>query len=100
PSLPHLHAFPTRRSSDLFHARLECFPGKVARASTTRLSRTLPSQSSPFASGSIRSPPTPKPKSQKFGGRSATFSISDFLSRFSRSEEHTSELQSLRHLVC
>src|SRR5258705_2182369 len=33
-------------------------------------------------------------------GRSIVLSTSDVRERYGRSEEHTSELQSLRHLVC
>src|SRR5205814_8765026 len=66
-----LHSFPTRRSSDL----------KIYDPATTRPDPSRPGASmrDPFAGNLIRS---------------------NRINPVSRSEEHTSELQSLRHLVC
>src|SRR5205823_14244953 len=66
---PHLHSFPTRRSSDL--------AGNVSNA---RMARTAP-----LASGDARAPGKPRTRCSSYA---------------SRSEEHTSELQSLAYLVC
>src|SRR5439155_18358318 len=93
-SPPPLHSFPTRRSSDLStedsrpplvrtcHATIpppstapSSFPTRGPCAATS-VSATAVSPPSP-----IRSPPPTRPSS-------------------SRSEEHTSELQSRGHLVC
>src|SRR5436305_4539359 len=68
---PHLHSFPTRRSSDLF---LQGVGQRTKRASLTRHDQYAEGQ------GAIRQPRT----------RSA----------HTRSEEHTSELQSRPQLVC
>src|SRR5207244_12325599 len=83
-SLPHLHSFPTRRSSDLRLQR----PGGLARA--------LPQ------AGSLPEPvPVPRLYAQRgyllglLRGRSASLPRCPH-----RSEEHTSELQSPDHLVC
>src|SRR5205814_5314146 len=72
-----LHSFPTRRSSDL-GAR-----GRPARDASNRSRR-----------GYVRGPPRPWRPLCAAGARSAP------RLRKARSEEHTSELQSLRHLVC
>src|SRR5947199_2837538 len=67
-----LHSFPTRRSSDLSPATLaKCWPSPSVRTASA-----LPPQArtAPSAPAVARRSP--------------------------RSEEHTSELQSLRHLVC
>src|SRR5205814_9453994 len=70
---PHLHSFPTRRSSDLARS---CSRWPTSRRSTPGGSRPVTSRTATRA--------TPPPG--RCGRR--------------RSEEHTSELQSLRHLVC
>src|SRR5438045_8317004 len=74
----HLPSFPTRRSSDLAKMRWDV-PDAVP---SDRLNRIL--------WHSIRGWNTPYP-----GTKQAVFSPLSL-----RSEEHTSELQSLRHLVC
>src|SRR5205814_9116505 len=71
--LRYLHSFPTRRSSDLLPST---WPGSVARSRV----------GSVYIEGRI-------PVSIRF------FFAANIRLR-SRSEEHTSELQSLRHLVC
>src|SRR5262245_62615287 len=77
-----LHSFPTRRSSDLifFHAQ----PADHAPCATRKV---LPCGAAGFwpvqpTAAAATAAPAMKPR------------------RFTRSEEHTSELQSLRHLVC
>src|SRR5205814_5502628 len=85
-SPPDLHSFPTRRSSDLLHLLCEVEP----------FERALPA-------GLAQPPRTIRVRQQReqrttqrrrIGGRDEE--ASDAV----RSEEHTSELQSLRHLVC
>src|SRR5262245_27885514 len=78
---PVLHSFPTRRSSDLsipYCAR----PVTMSSASVTR--RGVPMMRKSFASLSAAG----------FAGAGSVAASA------ARSEEHTSELQSLRHLVC
>src|SRR5205814_7338949 len=80
-----LHSFPTRRSSDL-----TCSPSTAIRptAPSTWSSATTPAPRRARKTGSSADPSsraaTPEPRGKPTG----------------RSEEHTSELQSLRHLVC
>src|SRR5262245_64941214 len=76
-----LHSFPTRRSSDLL-------PLRRIRPSMMRIRspRTVQQMHPLFISNTSSSAPT-------------TSSLSIPISP-NRSEEHTSELQSLRHLVC
>src|SRR5690606_41654376 len=73
---PHLHSFPTRRSSDLAHQR-SCRVPCQSRCTT--------------ASGSWH------PASGRGSGRSRSRTHG---CRGTRSEEHTSELQSRENLVC
>src|SRR5687768_18356416 len=73
-----LHSFPTRRSSDL---RRTAQSRAQRRSRTSRVSRQRPNSPTPSASGCC-----------------CTTGASS--SRCSRSEEHTSELQSRLHLVC
>src|SRR5205814_10410303 len=79
---PRSTLFPTRRSSDLTALGRVCSGG-----STSTSTGTVP-PSSHFSS-SIRSPKNSHTARATASNGSAT-----------RSEEHTSELQSLRHLVC
>src|SRR5437899_12950787 len=76
----HLHSFPTRRSSDL------CMP--LVRGPQNWLTGTRYDSGDPM-SGNVAncSPPS-----------SGNFDSPELA--VIRSEEHTSELQSLRHLVC
>src|SRR5205814_10117869 len=96
----HLHSFPTRRSSDLYHygltpqmlAAVRLIPGTRAAVDLTFRDYYV----SPYASN-------------KRGGSENIARADAWLSirlaphhaasvRYLRSEEHTSELQSLRHL--
>src|SRR5437899_3844841 len=80
-----LHSFPTRRSSDLFlPCAVSCtvyFPGKASAPEGRRNEARAP-----FAGGYRKS--------------HTKRCIPASAESFCRSEEHTSELQSLRHLVC
>src|SRR5205814_9418137 len=88
----HLPPFPTRRSSDLSSASMttSCGRDRSTRCSTSPGSGTgtmvspLPFTQCARKSGTVR--PAGEKKS--------------IVGRVPRSEEHTSELQSLRHLVC
>src|SRR5205814_4678529 len=91
---PNLHSFPTRRSSDLFEQT-----GRT-RGAAHGYSIGLP-PCSPFRRELLNTSSAPPnsfdeaslgPAHNRWPGRG--FSL------VARSEEHTSELQSLRHLVC
>src|SRR5205814_10399497 len=90
PSLHHLHSFPTRRSSDLAFslASLACSFNEPINCPdrTLVLTRHTSSSASDVTNKRV----------ERFARRSFR-SLIPFVSR---SEEHTSELQSLRHLVC
>src|SRR5205814_9077089 len=78
---PSLHSFPTRRSSDLHELTLQCSLGvqlATRGAATPEVERT-------YARALALC--------QQVGNTQE-------LNARARSEEHTSELQSLRHLVC
>src|SRR5437899_740299 len=96
---PYPHSFPTRRSSDLspLHSR-----STTSSPSTRRPTRSFGSCPSARFSTSRYPSPTPKTKRpSEITSRVASCSaISTGWCSGSRSEEHTSELQSLRHLVC
>src|SRR5205814_8731611 len=84
----YLHSFPTRRSSDLF--------GITINVSTLSFNSSIPSSAATIllvpsnANGFVTTATVKIPASF------AAFAIMGV----ARSEEHTSELQSLRHLVC
>src|SRR5690606_41575404 len=87
-----LHSFPTRRSSDLVSTRtLTAFQVRLPWVSKAPLARPvvpdvyMRTNGSSSATGSSIGPPDPS---------------SSESSRRSRSEEHTSELQSRENLVC
>src|SRR5205814_4545617 len=86
----HLHSFPTRRSSDL-HGDA----GHHLLAFTALRTRTRPPLgpgTAPFTSSRLRS---------ASACTTSRLSVVTFSAPMRpRSEEHTSELQSLRHLVC
>src|SRR5262245_63626379 len=73
----HLHPFPTRRSSDLAAVTAAITAGAMVAATARPATPLLMDR---------RTPPWPRPR------RCTPI--------HQRSEEHTSELQSLRHLVC
>src|SRR5205823_14763120 len=85
---PYLHSFPTRRSSDLFCCAIASSRCSVETYSSLNWSASLKAWSMACDSGLesvgwIEAPLC-------FGSRSIS----------ARSEEHTSELQSLAYLVC
>src|SRR5205814_9211773 len=93
---PHLdlHSFPTRRSSDLPRDRRKSWTASPRPAVSTLpvFSSTTLNCGAPLGRADV-------------GASAPLYSIATglpFRSRWtvSRSEEHTSELQSLRHLVC
>src|SRR5205823_13493663 len=79
PPPPHLHSFPTRRSSDLLPPGPALRPGPALSSGPAL----------PAAATSRSGSPTRRP-ARSGGRRPPTM----------RSEEHTSELQSLAYLVC
>src|SRR5207244_11780875 len=83
---PHLHSFPTRRSSDLPLARLHRRRCRVRPA----LRRSRP----------LRCRPRRTRRSHRSAARLLPPGCSGSCSLRLRSEEHTSELQSPDHLVC
>src|SRR5439155_3494431 len=91
---PHryLHSFPTRRSSDLAAS----LSGQIV---TVRLA-----SGAKFARSSVVAPPAVVTNTSSLASASTQFSPSTYQHgapvRASRSEEHTSELQSRGHLVC
>src|SRR5205823_13031865 len=87
----HLHSFPTRRSSDL-PPRLASRGHAPAR---NRARATRPTRQEPTGSCAH---PDPTPRSRFH--RKCSGSACSAPGRNARSEEHTSELQSLAYLVC
>src|SRR5205814_7348336 len=94
---PHrpLHSFPTRRSSDLR-------PIEMTDAATTPV---VAASSAPTKITAYARPPRKGPNSCPIvSSRSSAMPLRSRISPMNvkkgRSEEHTSELQSLRHLVC
>src|SRR5262249_56722693 len=91
-----LHSFPTRRSSDLLRPRRP----RRALASSTPPTAASKQRSCPKATDSFTTTPMERP------GRSyrSTRDMASMRARIgqpgARSEEHTSELQSLTNLVC
>src|SRR5205814_5497350 len=91
-----LHSFPTRRSSDLANGDVRCNGNVIMNASTvngnaiaagTGVVRTITGTLTQHAAAL----PTPVLDASWWG---------PYYRNANRSEEHTSELQSLRHLVC
>src|SRR5205823_14366029 len=93
--LPALHSFPTRRSSDLFdpfstHANpsggyiRDQFPDNIIPASLIN----------PVSANLTKFYPLPS------SSGAAPTNANNYYNTGSRSEEHTSELQSLAYLVC
>src|SRR5205814_4444494 len=96
--LSHLHSFPTRRSSDLSRAT-ECSQPMTTRSRNVRASENR-------RSSTYRKPARETTTIIRLESNPATCSTSEWgqitcsTKKLGRSEEHTSELQSLRHLVC
>src|SRR5207253_5193082 len=90
PSLPHLHSFPTRRSSDLDD-------GAKHMSEASSFNREIDD------SRQYRLPCTRFVQVSRYGcipGDNRVYVRSPAHQRVERSEEHTSELQSRGHLVC
>src|SRR5205814_6633481 len=90
---PHLPSFPTRRSSDLTTCSPtanRCPTPKTRRSWLPRRSRDSPRVGPPAP----RRPPASRTRPRQRSWRHTIGCTRR------RSEEHTSELQSLRHLVC
>src|SRR5207247_3042876 len=85
--LPYFHSFPTRRSSDLVHARAQ-FPMHLHGFTDDRIGEIV------FDHGVAELPNYPANS-----GQTAESTLGAFISEL-RSEEHTSELQSRVDLVC
>src|SRR5205814_5262075 len=95
PTHRHLHSFPTRRSSDLRSRRLSSESGRVGCLSRVG-GHTVVAGYGRSQGGAARGPATgPSTYKDDFARP-----IVRLLDLTARSEEHTSELQSLRHLVC
>src|SRR5207253_10871122 len=89
-ALLDLHSFPTRRSSDLCAEAARGVDGPVG--DRTRIPRA---RAQSLANGRTLTASTARGHARDQRERIVTMP-----SRFSRSEEHTSELQSRGHLVC
>src|SRR5438445_8970568 len=76
----HLHSFPTRRSSDLM-------PSVALRPASVLVKLDMSVVTTPGATALTRMPRSPSTDAKCF-------------TNVSRSEEHTSELQSRQYLVC
>src|SRR5438045_6246148 len=89
-----LHSFPTRRSSDLKRKSVEEVAGE--EFSRSAMPKPCDQRGSPSRTTAAESP------GMLFADikLATAFSMAARFSRGRRSEEHTSELQSLRHLVC
>src|SRR5205814_8704691 len=87
-----LHSFPTRRSSDLF-------PAFAPYAHDLQPGGGHPPEGGPGRPVSRGRQHYARPACRREGRRSAGLAACA-CAKGDRSEEHTSELQSLRHLVC
>src|SRR5205807_3348574 len=83
----YLHSFPTRRSSDLVHHRRRRHPHSFATGSVRPLVG--------IAAADLRADHRARTRGERSDGSEALRGA-----RASRSEEHTSELQSPCNLVC
>src|SRR5205823_7992031 len=95
PDPPDLHSFPTRRSSDL--------AGIVLAELARRVDPQRVQMSGSLDIGSLTHPkpvPEPEPPPENVVPMRKPHNPSAGLSPWRRSEEHTSELQSLAYLVC
>src|SRR5205823_13498311 len=93
-STPHrdLHSFPTRRSSDLYAAwaRVHECPLTISERRASRLRNLVAGKTSGMSRATVAI-------AVVFVGAIVCFA-NDWI--YARSEEHTSELQSLAYLVC
>src|SRR5207249_11896077 len=95
PPRPHLHSFPTRRSSDLSSPKSTCGPTTCGRSVSVAVPRP------PEGMAGAHSAVTPTGElvvGVRLGIDSGMHPVNTATDR--RSEEHTSELQSRFDLVC
>src|SRR5205823_13124582 len=94
---PHLHSFPTRRSSDLLvtASRQQCL-----NCSSIGRARTAPGNIGKPQRNKRSSHSTYRKAACTFSGVHSASNALTFRPSALRSEEHTSELQSLAYLVC
>src|SRR5205814_10715819 len=91
-SHPHLHSFPTRRSSDLF---------KLARLAPLLKHLAVPDEAGARVRGEFELLRQFEARRRaRLLAERAEHAARGVEDELVRSEEHTSELQSLRHLVC
>src|SRR5205814_5052927 len=94
---PHLHSFPTRRSSDLRHNGKLAASGSVAylfkKLGVLSFDKATASEDQITEIALDLGAEDVRPSD-------STVEVITEPASFERSEEHTSELQSLRHLVC
>src|SRR5207244_13306943 len=94
--IPPLHPFPTRRSSDLLGRRTA-----VSTGTSTWTSVGLSGSATPmFRTWSSREPSRYTVMPLHFRSKARRYAFFTSSTVASRSEEHTSELQSPDHLVC
>src|SRR5439155_12923189 len=86
-----LHSFPTRRSSDLATMSHSQLPMRATPCASASCSSLFVRASFAFARSAVRS---------RTFSSSASWALRRARRARSRSEEHTSELQSRGHLVC
>src|SRR5205814_9777474 len=97
-TLPDLHSFPTRRSSDLFSSIPIVMAAKQCLMAMAAIVRKTHSDTAVLNVAL----PSPIPPTLWWWHGSSTACPANVFTKSApvRSEEHTSELQSLRHLVC
>src|SRR5262249_59931732 len=93
---PHLHSFPTRRSSDLYHLTDDA-GGRFAIDPSTGIVTVADGSLLNYESATSHNI-TVRASDGTLISSSRTFTIA--VTNAARSEEHTSELQSLTNLVC
>src|SRR5439155_22353841 len=92
---PHPHPFPTRRSSDLAGTVIARIPRRAAILSWVARPASPSEASVPAPPPSMAT--NTRPSAPR---RRSTWRQSSSIHTATRSEEHTSELQSRGHLVC
>src|SRR5205814_6415142 len=95
---PHLHPFPTRRSSDLHTSGLT--EGAIGSNPVKQSYLDMKVNATDQTNAQMAEKLAKLALLYQPGTRWEYSMSTDVLGRVIRSEEHTSELQSLRHLVC
>src|SRR5205814_3956612 len=95
---PHPHSFPTRRSSDLLVYLDNAASAQKPRAVLDRMTQAYTSEYANVHRG-LHYLANAATEAYE-GGRERVTRFQNARRSEERSEEHTSELQSLRHLVC